>query len=150
MEVLRAGNELDAAAIRDLAISELGRTHTLVRLEGILEDYPSAVADRDGELSGFVLGDSFAPDIIEMTNLLVATAYRGQGLGTRLIEAFEIAARERYRAIVLTNSSLRAIKHGTKRSAVPLYLRLGYEEIYKTADTTLLAKTLREQSAGEA
>ena len=137
---IRPGSAHDATGIRDLALNELGDSPTLPRLRKLLSTYPSFLAFSGPDLCAFVFGDGLAPDIVELANLVVAIPYRHQGLGTQLIKCFETEARERYRAVLVSNSNIWTIKNGPKRSAVPLYRRLGYREIYSTPDTTVLIK----------
>lgn len=142
----RKGTPGDAPAIRDLALVELGRAPKLIRLRELLERYPSAVAFSPDGLGGFAFGVALSPDVIEMANLLVAEPYRNQGLATRLIDLFEGAARAEYRAVMVTNSDLWPTLAASKRSAVPLYERLGYRQIYSTPDTRILIKDLVPES----
>jgi GNAT superfamily N-acetyltransferase len=139
---LRAGSAADAAAIEALALAELERSPPLGRLTHVLARFPSVVAHEGDEMRGFVFGVALAPDILEMGNLLVAEPYRNAGLGTRLMEAFEDAARGRYRAIIAANSTLWSIAGGEKRPAVSLYERHGYRPIYSTPDSVVMIKEL--------
>jgi GNAT superfamily N-acetyltransferase len=139
---VRSGSAADASAIHALALAELERSPPLSRLQDVLARFPSVVAYEDDALRGFVFGVALSPDILEMGNLLVAEPHRNAGLGTRLMEAFEDAARGHYRAIIAANSALWSIAGGEKRSAASLYERHGYRPIYSTPDTVVMIKEL--------
>ena len=140
----RAGSPADAEAIRALAEAELGRAPTTARLRDVLGRYPSVVACEGDEMRGFAFGVALSPDIMEMANVLVSEPYRNAGLGTRLINLFEDAARGDYRAIIVANSALWSVAGGGKRSAAALYRRLGYRDLYTTPDTAVLIKELAD------
>lgn len=139
---LRAGEEEDAPLIKHLALTQLGRSPSLNLLSHLLDNYPSVLAFDEQYLCGFVFGMGMAPDIIELANLLVASDYQNQGLGTRLIKSFEEAC-DVYQTIFVINSTLWTIPGEEKKSAVPLYTRLDYKELYSTSSTTILFKELR-------
>ena len=139
---VRSGGAEDAAAIHALALAELERSPPVSRLRDVLGRFPSVVACEADALRGFVFGVALSPDILEMANVLVSEPYRNNGLGTRLIETFEEAARGSYRAIIVANSVLWPIAGGEKRSAASLYQRHDYRQIYSTPDTTVMIKDL--------
>jgi len=112
-------------------------------MRDLLELYPSVVAVADtGELVGFAFSSAMSPDIIELANLLVATPYRNHGLGAELVREFELAARSEYRTVILCNSELWSTLDDGKKSAVPLYERLGYRRLYETESSTVMVKEL--------
>lgn len=133
----------DAQAVCDLALQELGRTLSLSRVSALLSAYPGALAWKDEQPVGFVFGSGASPDIIEMANLLVAHEVRREGIGARLVEAFEEQARKRFCAVLVSTSTLWLAHNQQKPSAVPFYRRLGYRVIYETDHTALLVKDLQ-------
>ncbi len=131
----------DAERIVQLHARELEREIGLDRVRRCVSAYPSVAAEMDGRLVGFAYGDAFAPDIVRLANLLVASDLRGLGLGQRMLGAFEMSARPSYGAVILVNSLLYPAPE--KRTAVPFYERAGYRQLFETEASAVLAKTLR-------
>ena len=79
------------------------------------------VAEREGELIGYVSGSLRTAFYVGgmtawVDEILVVRSYRGQGIGAKLMEAFEAwAGRHECRSVALAT-----------RGAAPFYERLGY------------------------
>jgi ribosomal protein S18 acetylase RimI-like enzyme len=140
---LRAGGVGDVPAVAQLFEEQLGRTPIVSRLEYNFTRYPSVVACADDHLVGFLFTVRFSPDIYEIANLVVATRFRGQGIGSKMIQELEGYLSQDVVALVLGNSSLWSLAAGEKRSAAPFYERHGFRIIFATPDSVVMAKQLR-------
>ncbi|MDY7095180.1 MAG: GNAT family N-acetyltransferase [Acidobacteriota bacterium] len=127
----------EAAALHEAENQRPAHRETLRRC---IAEYPSAVAVDHGRVVGFVYSDRFAPDLLVLNNLLVAAAYRGQGVGARLLEYVEKTAGPPWRSILLSNSEL--WPHPPRRSPLEFYRKRGYREIWTTQSTTVMVKDL--------
>lgn len=105
--------------------------------------FPSLVAELEaGEVIGFAFSTDFAPDILELANILVVPEYRNLGLGQSLVKHLEQKAiAEGFRTIILVNSLLYPSSTG-KRSAESFYKRLGYRSIPSTESSKVYARHL--------
>ena len=86
---LRPGRVEDAAAIVDLIRSENHRPADEEAIAASLGSAPSIVAEEDGRVVAFFYGRPFAPEIVEMQNMLVADGHRRRGLGRRMVARIE-------------------------------------------------------------
>jgi len=146
---LRRGEVDDAAGISALHVRETMRSCDPKWVAGHLRDYPSVVAHDGGRLVGFAYASQFAPDILEILNILVASDYRGKGIGSRLIRAIEESTAGCFGAILLVNSMLYT-GPPDKRPATAFYRRLGYNCVLSTDSSNLFAKVLNGASADRA
>jgi GNAT superfamily N-acetyltransferase len=124
----------------------LGREPDEMILAQSIEQYPSAILLHTPGLIGFTYTKRFAPDILELANVVVALQYRNQGYGEQLVRYIEIAATPRYRGIILVNSMLYA-SAVPKRPAANFYHRLGYHDVAATSDTTVYYRELDQDPA---
>lgn len=133
----------DVAPICRLFRDELLREPDSAAVARLVE-YPGAVAyGPDGDIAGFCYCQPFAPDVLEVTNLLVLSGYRSQGVGAELLNRVaEYAALSGYRGLIVANSDLYSQPRGGFRSAVPFYLRHGFSVVNGTGRTTILYKGL--------
>lgn len=103
--------------------------------------FPSAVLVKGPEVYGFACSTRFAPDILELTNILIASNIRNKGWGELLLAHLEKEARLNYQGIILANSAkYEGIEN--KRPATAFYTRLGYRVITSTTSTNVLYKAL--------
>ena len=142
--VLGPGRPADAPAIADLIRRENHRPADIVAIAQSLASAPSVVALDRGELVGFFYGRPFAPDIVEMQNMLVAASHRRLGLGRRIVEHAETALREAgFRAAVGANSVLHP---GTTpercMAARAFWLRMGWRIVLATGGSVVLVHWL--------
>jgi len=101
-------------------------------LQESLAYYPETffVAKNDGELAGFVAGgieDTGEEVYGHIMNLAVASGYRRQGIGKRLVRRLE---RE---YVVLGASAVQLEVRVTNTGAQEFYRRLGYREVFQVA-----------------
>jgi ribosomal protein S18 acetylase RimI-like enzyme len=93
-----------------------------------LDDYtPPAGAFLIAQISGHPVGcgalRTFSPGIGEIKRMWVSPAVRGRGVGRKLLEALERAARERHLRTVRLDT------HSSLAQALQLYRTSGYREI---------------------
>jgi GNAT superfamily N-acetyltransferase len=102
------------------------------------------VALDGGELVAFFYGRPFAPDIVEMQNMLVAASHRRLGLGRRIVEHAETALREAgFRAAVGANSVLhRGTTPERCMAARAFWLRMGWRIVLATGGSVVLVHWL--------
>ncbi|MGY4315808.1 GNAT family N-acetyltransferase [Bradyrhizobium sp. JR3.5] len=80
------------------------------------------VARRDGEVLGSIAFRPIAPGHAEMKRMFVRADARGHGLGRRLLDALEDAARDRRIARISLETGIR------QPEAIGLYRAAGYQE----------------------
>ena len=141
---LRPGRPADARAIADLIRRENHRPADIVAIAQSLASAPSVVALDRGELVAFFYGRPFAPDIVEMQNMLVAASHRRLGLGRRIVEHAETALREAgYRAAIGANSILhRGATPERCMAARAFWLRMGWRIVLATGGSVVLVHWL--------
>ena len=110
-----------------------------------LEDYPSVIATCANRIVGFVYSQRFAPDILELCNIVVAAERQSQGIGKRMLRAFEHAAASRWSSIIVINSSWYKSRSDMARAG-RFYETSGYSTIHLTRNhmTALLIKSLKD------
>ncbi|PDT77803.1 GNAT family N-acetyltransferase [Bradyrhizobium sp. C9] len=86
------------------------------------------VARRDGEVLGSIAFRLIGPGHAEMKRMFVRADARGQGLGRRLLDALEDAARSRKIARISLETGIR------QPEAIGLYRAAGYQECPPFAD----------------
>ena len=143
---IREGGLRDLDGIASLFRSDLGREPDTNRIGQHLTGFPSAVAEADGfGLVAFAFTTSFAPDILELANILVSSKWRDHDIGSRLLEKIEKLAQEDFSAIILVNSMLYPTA-GKKRPATDFYLRAGYEGVMQTSNSVVFGKSLPQNT----
>lgn len=136
--LLRAATNGDSDWIVNLARSELGREPEAVG--EYLAMFPSCAAIKGSEGVGFAFCGPFAPDILEIRNMLVRADLRHSGLGAAILDLIEQSLPTGINTAIVVNSDLYP---GTaKRSATSFYRRHGYALIHDTGSTRVLAKRL--------
>lgn len=138
--VIRPASPADLPAIAALFEEENGRAPNHAYIGACLESYPGAVAIEGDRLEGFIYCNHFAPDILEVANLMVDTAARGMGLGSRLLDEVEHLARGTWASLILVNSTL--YEHPPRPSPAGFYLKQGFAVIHRTAATAVYVKAL--------
>jgi GNAT superfamily N-acetyltransferase len=139
---IRKGEVSDLEDIARLHRTDIGRELDLGRLSQYLADFPSVVAEAtECGLIAFAFTTTFAPDILELANILVSNKWRNHGIGSQVLEKVEELAEERFSAIILVNSMLYST-FGKKRPAAAFYKRAGYENILQTSGSVVFSKSL--------
>jgi GNAT superfamily N-acetyltransferase len=144
MPLLRAGTPADAAAIAGLIRRENRRPADEDAIAASLASAPSVVAVDGDELVAFFYGRPFAPDIVEMQNMLIAARFRRQGLGRRMVALLEDGLRAAgYRAAIGANSVLhRNTSPERCMAARAFWLRMGWHIVLATGGSVLLVRWL--------
>ena len=102
------------------------------------------VAEVDGAVVGYVATARFAPEVLEVITLLVASGYRSYGIGRHLLDAVEQEARrDDYEGVLVSNSDLHPTRE-PKWSAERFYIRSGFDPIVRTTHTVVLFKSLSD------
>ena len=141
MVTLRAGAPSDAERLSAMIARELEREISADSIRPRLVDHPSRVAENGEEIVGFVYCQRFAPDLLEVANVLVTRSQRDRGLGSRLLTTLEEAVTPEIGGLVLVNSDLSRGPGGRRPDA--LYVRCGYRLVFETAVSRVFAKRLR-------
>ncbi len=140
---IRSGGISDLEAIAHLYRTQLGREPDLDRIGQHLEGFPSAIAEVTGfGVIAFAFTTDFAPDILELANILVDSDWRNHNIGSQLLDVIENLAKERFNAIILVNSMLYSIV-GEKRPASNFYLKAGYQNILRTPSSVIYGKSFQ-------
>ncbi len=141
---LRRGRPADAAAIADLIRRENDRPADEAAIGASLASAPSVVAEEGRDLVGFFYGRPFAPDIVEMQNMLVAASHRRRGLGrTMVARAEEELVAAGYRAAIGANSVLHPGASPDRcMAARAFWLRMGWHIVLATGGSVVLVRSL--------
>ena len=141
---IRAGAAADAVAIADLIRRENHRPADEAAIAASLASAPSVVAEEGGEMVAFFYGRPFAPEIVEMQNMLIAGSHRRRGLGRTMVARIEDDLRAAgYRAAIGANSVLHP---GTTpercMAARAFWLRMGWRILLATGGSVILVRWL--------
>jgi len=132
--------EIDEVAA--LHVRETTRTLDRVRFIDCIENFPSVLVRVDAELIGFAYSYRFAPDILELRNIVVASDYRNMGTGSQILRQFETEAKiQAFTCVILVNSTLYTGPANRKRPT-NFYLKNGYNIVHSTEQTNVFAKNL--------
>ncbi|MGH9917969.1 MAG: GNAT family N-acetyltransferase [Nitrososphaerales archaeon] len=142
---IRVASDEDVDDIAEVFARELGRPPDKQRIQKLMTEFPAAVAENGEEIVGFVYTTDFAPDILELANIVVKRGWRNRGLGHRLIELVESAAQSQFEAVILVNSMLYPIV-GDKWPATRFYEAQGYEILFETSESRMFMKRLTRES----
>lgn len=125
----------------DLFRRELRRPPNEELIASCIDEWPAAILLSGDELIGFAYTRRFAPDVLELLNIVVAESHRSRGLGGLLLKEIEESASEYFAAVVLINSDGYE-GAPTQRPATNFYVRNGYELIQRTSLTRVFWKSL--------
>ena len=141
---LRQGLPADAPAIAELIRRENNRPADEAAIAVSLATAPSVIAEEDGGLVGFLYGRPFAPDIVEMQNMLVAASHRRRGLGRMMVDRAEDDLRRAgYRAAIGANSILHPGANPERCVAArAFWLRMGWHILLATGGSVVLLRWL--------
>jgi GNAT superfamily N-acetyltransferase len=142
--LLRPGAPAEAPAIAALIRRENRRPADEPAIAASLASAPSVVAVDGDELVAFFYGRPFAPDIVEMQNMLISARHRRRGLGRRMVARAEDDLRAAgYRAAIGSNSVLH---QGTTpercMAARAFWLRMGWHIVLATGGSVVLVRWL--------
>lgn len=141
MVEVREGRPEDAVYIGQLIERESGEEFDLNRIANYLKEFPSSVAIEQGEIVGFCYSSTFAPDILEILNILVDRKFQNKNIGSELLETVEKNSSS-FSSIILVNSMLYT-SSSPKRSAESFYLKHGYQVVHRTQNTNVFIKTIQ-------
>ena len=141
---LRRGRPEDAGAVADLIRRENHRPADEESIAASLASVPSIVAEEGGEMVAFFYGRPFAPEIVEMQNMLIADSHRRRGLGRRIVARIEDDLRAAgFRAAIGANSVLHP---GTTpercMAARAFWVRMGWHIVLSTGGSVVLVRWL--------
>jgi GNAT superfamily N-acetyltransferase len=142
--VLRPGTPDDAIAIAALIRRENHRPAVIEAIRASLASAPSIVATDRDELVAFFYGRPFAPDIVEMQNMLIASSHRRRGLGRTMVARIEEDLREAgYRAAIGANSVLHQGSTPERcMAARAFWVRMGWRIMLATEGSVVLIRWL--------
>ncbi|HHC7268977.1 TPA: GNAT family N-acetyltransferase [Vibrio parahaemolyticus] len=141
MLIIRPAKINDAVEVCQIIKLETNKDFSVSKLEEILLSNPSSIAEIDGKIAGFCYTSKFAPDILEILNIIVRSEHRNIGIGEKLIKHVEDKSKSIYNSIILVNSMLyETVK--PKKSAERFYCKLGYSAIHRTKNTIIFIKTI--------
>jgi N-acetylglutamate synthase-like GNAT family acetyltransferase len=137
---VRKGRLDDVLSIVRLIENESGKIFDLDKITSYLKQFPSSVAVVNEVIVGFCYTSPFAPDILEILNILVARKYQKLEIGSKLLRSVE-RDDSSYTSIILVNSLL--YKSSTpKRSAEDFYAKNGFKVIHRTQNTNVFIKDI--------
>ncbi len=141
---LRPGRPEDAPAIARLIRRENHRPADEEAIAASLASVPSIVAEEDEALVAFFYGRPFAPEIVEMQNMLIADSHRRRGLGREMVARIEDDLRAAgFRAAIGANSVLHP---GTTpercMAARAFWVRMGWRIVLSTGGSVVLVRWL--------
>jgi GNAT superfamily N-acetyltransferase len=141
---MRRARPADAVAIADLIRRENHRPADEAAIALSLASAPGIVALDGRELVAFFYGRPFAPDIVEMQNMLVAASHRRRGLGREIVlRTEEELRRSGYRAAIGANSVLHPGASPERcKAARSFWLRMGWRIALATGGSVVLVRWL--------
>lgn len=141
---IRPGAAADAAAIAGLIRRENHRPADEAAIAASLASAPSIVALEGDEMVAFFYGRPFAPEIVEMQNMLIAAAHRRRGLGRAMVARIEDDLRAAgYRAAIGANSVLHPGATPERcMAARAFWLRMGWRILLATGGSVILVRWL--------
>jgi GNAT superfamily N-acetyltransferase len=136
----------DRAEIMMLYERESCRHMDADRIRRRLEQLPAIVAHEGNELVGFIHARRFAPDVVELSQMVISSRLRGRGIGSAMVAAMEQALVDAgFHAAVFSNSWLHpGNTPENSRRARAFWRRHGYWEVLETdgGATAVYAKRL--------
>ena len=142
--VFREGRAGDVPAISALIERENHRPADPGRIARRLESLPSVVVEDAGALVAFIHCRRFSPDMVELSNMVVASSIRRRGVGTAMVGLLEPAlAAAGYRAAIFVNCRLHEGATDARVAvARDFWRRQGYAIVFATAGSAVFARTL--------
>lgn len=141
---MRPGGPDDALAIAALIRRENRRPADVAAIATSLGTAPSILAFDGPEMVAFFYGRPFAPDIVEMQNMLIAQSHRRRGLGRAMVARIEDDLRAAgYRAAIGANSILHPGATPERcMAARAFWVRMGWRILLATGGSVVLVRWL--------
>lgn len=141
---LRPGRPGDAPAIVELIRRENHRPADVEAIRMSLATAPSILALEGDDMVAFFYGRPFAPDIVEMQNMLIAERRRRRGLGRRMVARIEDDLRAAgFRAAIGANSLLHPGSTPERcMAARTFWMHMGWRIIFATGGSVVLVRWL--------
>jgi len=142
--LLRTGRPNDVPAIIALIKAENHRPADADRIARRLGQLPSVIAEQDGEVAAFLYCRRFSPDMVELSNMVVASRIRRGGVGARMVQLLEPQLVDLgFRAAIFVNCRLHvgATDAGVA-AARAFWLHQGYRIVFSTHGSAVFTKLL--------
>ncbi len=141
---LRTGRPDDTAAIVALIERENHRPADPGQIARRLAGLPSVVAEQNDQMVAFLYCRRFSPDMVELSNMVVASSIRRGGLGSRMVAMIEPALRALgYRAAIFVNCRLHLGATDERVAAArAFWLHQGYRIVFSTQGSAVFTKFL--------
>jgi predicted N-acetyltransferase YhbS len=141
---LRAGRPDDTAAIVALIDRENHRPVDPGQIARRLAGLPSVVAEENHQVVAFVYCRRFSPDMVELSNMVVASSMRRGGVGSQMVGMLEPALRALgYRAAIFVNCRLHLGATDERVAAArAFWLHQGYRIVFSTHGSAVFTKFL--------
>lgn len=141
---MRPGAPGDALGIAALIRRENRRPADVAAIATSLGTAPSILAFEGHEMVAFFYGRPFAPDIVEMQNMLIAGSHRRRGLGRTMVARIEDDLRAAgYRAAIGANSILHPGATPERcMAARAFWVRMGWRILLATGGSVVLVRWL--------
>lgn len=149
--ILRPGRRDDVAAIIALIDAENHRPSDPDRIGRRLGQLPSVVAEQGGELVAFLYCRRFSPDMVELSNMVVASRMRRSGLGARMVSILEPQLVDLgFRAAIFVNCRLHVGATDARAAAArAFWLHHGYRIVFSTHGSVVFTKFLGDAGHGQ-
>jgi len=131
----------DVPLVGHMRETVLGWDQRLDYVEQAITSGHAVGAFSDGGVVGFRYQHAMVPDVLGDGLILVHPAWRGQGVGRRLVADFERAAPTRFRLSVVLNTDL-LDSRTPKADATNFWLSCGYDLVASTGPSRLLVRQL--------
>jgi len=144
--LLRPGHAGDVDPIITLIARENHRPADPDRIRRRLAQLPSVIAERDGRVVAFLYCRRFSPDMVELSNMVVAAEVRRGGVGARMVAILEpqLVALG-FRAAIFVNCRLHVgATDAGAAAARAFWLHRGYRIIFSTQGSAVFAKFLAD------
>lgn len=110
----------EAVALRHIVLRQpLGMHYTPEQLAAEWNQIHIAAFNREGRITGYLNLTPLDAETVKMRQVAVAPELQGQGIGAEMVHFSEIMARQLH---------FREIALHARKTAVPFYLKLGYEQ----------------------
>lgn len=142
--VFRPGRPDDTEAVASLIERENHRPADRDRIRRRLSGLPSVVVHDGPDLVAFIHCRRFSPDMVELSNMVVARSHRRQGLGRAIVAMLEPRLSEAgYRAAIFVNCRLHPGTTDDRVAAArAFWLGMGYDICFATGGSAVFVKTL--------
>ncbi len=142
--MLRPGRVGDVGPIIALIERENHRPADPDRIRRRLEQLPSVIAEQDGRMVAFLYCRRFSPDMVELSNMVVAREARRGGVGAQMVAVLEPQLVDLgFRAAIFVNCRLHVgATDAGAAAARAFWLHRGYRIVFSTQGSAVFAKFL--------